>query len=82
MGKIDHKQDCVICNKSFSGFGNNPEPVKELKDGKCCDKCNSLVIEYRVYIVNLQKSYQTLATAELQRLLDLNKKPTKLKIVK
>ncbi len=31
--------ECVICNNYFSGFGNNPDPIKD--DGDCCDACNT-----------------------------------------
>lgn len=31
--------ECVICNEHFTGFGNNPDPVKP--DGDCCDACNT-----------------------------------------
>ena len=30
---------CVICNEHFTGFGNNPDPVK--RNGDCCDACNT-----------------------------------------
>ena len=30
---------CVICKEHFTGFGNNPDPVKP--DGDCCDACNT-----------------------------------------
>ena len=30
---------CVICHEMFTGFGNNPDPVK--KYGDCCDACNT-----------------------------------------
>lgn len=33
---------CVICGKTFYGFGNNPAPVKNT--GRCCDDCDSLVV--------------------------------------
>lgn len=29
---------CCICGKSFTGWANNPWPVKQ--DGECCDSCN------------------------------------------
>jgi len=35
---------CVICDDDCVGFGNNPEPIKPIKDGMCCDKCNYRVI--------------------------------------
>ena len=30
---------CVICHEHFTGFGNNPDPVKNY--GDCCDACNT-----------------------------------------
>ena len=36
------KQKCVICGIKFSGYGNNPEPVKQR--GECCDDCNTKVV--------------------------------------
>tara|TARA_R100000458_G_C8259005_1_gene234714 strand:- start:449 stop:673 length:225 start_codon:yes stop_codon:yes gene_type:complete len=34
----DEKQ-CVICDDTFTGWGNNPWPIKD--DGQCCDVCNA-----------------------------------------
>ena len=31
-------QECCICGKEFTGYGNNPWPV--MTAGKCCDTCN------------------------------------------
>ena len=39
-------QVCCICGKKFSGYGNNPYPLKE--DGRCCDECNNKVIIARL----------------------------------
>ena len=36
---------CVVCEQPYSGYGNNAKP---LKDGRCCDDCNGLVIAERV----------------------------------
>ena len=33
---------CCICGEEFTGFGNNPDPVKN--KGVCCDKCNANVV--------------------------------------
>lgn len=33
------QQTCVICGKTFIGYGNNTFPVKD--DGVCCDDCNA-----------------------------------------
>lgn len=44
---------CCICGKEIIGFGNNPYPLK--KEGRCCDDCNSLVIEARMNGVKNEK---------------------------
>lgn len=37
---------CCICGKTFKGYGNNPEPLKDSMDPAtgsvqvCCDECN------------------------------------------
>jgi hypothetical protein len=36
---------CVICKKDAGKFGNNAIP---LAYGRCCDKCNLLVIAKRL----------------------------------
>ena len=33
---------CTICRVEIHGRGNSPKPVKS--EGKCCDKCNLLVV--------------------------------------
>lgn len=52
----DTKQKCCICGYHFTGWGNNPAPVKDHhgKDFKhdqyCCDDCNAVnVIPARLY---------------------------------
>lgn len=46
--------ECCLCGKRFSGYGNNPYPIK--KEGRCCDECNSsLVIPVR--IVGLMRTH-------------------------
>jgi hypothetical protein len=32
---------CSICQLTYTGFGNNAQPVN---DGRCCDTCNALVV--------------------------------------
>ena len=45
---------CCICGRAFTGFGNNPWPVKD--DGECCDACNEQhVIPARIQNVMRQK---------------------------
>ena len=34
--------ECCICGKTFTGYGNNPWPV--MSNGKCCDSCNFEVV--------------------------------------
>lgn len=36
------KFKCVICEKTITGYGNNPEPIKH--KGKCCDYCNFNIV--------------------------------------
>jgi hypothetical protein len=45
---------CCICNEDFSGFGNNPQPLK--KRGRCCDRCNiEKVLALRIYLDGIKK---------------------------
>ncbi len=32
---------CCLCNKKFTGYGNNPLPLYN-SEGKCCTSCNVL----------------------------------------
>lgn len=36
---------CSICGKTFTGYGNNAEPINS---GRCCNSCNQLVILERI----------------------------------
>lgn len=38
--------DCVLCKETFTGYGNNPEPLEF--EGRCCDTCNDHVLISRV----------------------------------
>lgn len=31
---------CCLCGKEFIGWGNNPYPLAEGEDDRCCDECN------------------------------------------
>lgn len=33
------EKTCCICGKKFTGWGNDPWPVK--MEGECCDDCNN-----------------------------------------
>ena len=37
---------CCICGEEHRGFGNNPYPLRD--NGRCCDRCNGLVIVERI----------------------------------
>ena len=37
---MNEKKVCCICGREFTGWSNNPWPVKE--DGECCDECNMM----------------------------------------
>ena len=32
---------CCICGRTFKGYGNNPWPVDNREDARCCDECNA-----------------------------------------
>ena len=34
------KYTCCICGKEVSGWGNNPWPINNDPDKKCCEECN------------------------------------------
>jgi len=36
----DDEKTCVLCGRTFYGFGNNPEPLVPFESGRCCDDCN------------------------------------------
>lgn len=51
------KYVCCICGKAFIGPGNNPWPVNNGVNVKCCDSCNqSVVIPVRIANMNLAKA--------------------------
>jgi len=42
---------CVLCLSTYTGFGNNAEPVAS---GRCCDACNdTTVIKFRLDLLRL-----------------------------
>ncbi len=39
---------CCICGEELNWYGNNPDPVDDFEEGKCCDVCDKvLVIPFR-----------------------------------
>lgn len=51
---------CCICGKKFTGWGNNPYPVVDDENARCCDDCNnSEVIPARlskIYVTDRKES--------------------------
>lgn len=41
---MEEKFTCCICGQEFDGWGNNPYPIVEDEDARCCDDCNSSVV--------------------------------------
>ena len=35
-------RECCICSEEYRGHGHNPAPVKA--EGRCCDRCNYVVV--------------------------------------
>ena len=50
------KQKCCICKKEFTGYGNNPYPIKT--KGRCCDLCDMQVIKARLLGIANPKQYE------------------------
>ena len=40
---------CCLCGKAYSGYGNDPWPLKDT--GRCCDDCNEKVVEERIALI-------------------------------
>lgn len=38
------KKVCCICGKEFVGWGNNPWPIVDEEDARCCDNCNTMYV--------------------------------------
>lgn len=32
---------CCLCGTTFTGWGNNPDPLGDHEDDRCCDDCNA-----------------------------------------
>lgn len=39
---------CCICGQKFMGWGNNPYPLVEDEDARCCDECDGQVVMARI----------------------------------
>lgn len=50
---------CCVCGKKFADYGNNPKPLI-MKDGaRACNRCNDLVILYRMHIGDKTQDIET-----------------------
>ena len=38
------ERTCCICGMKFIGYGNNPYPVVDDDEARCCDLCDSMVV--------------------------------------
>jgi hypothetical protein len=48
--KILNDYKCCLCGETFTGYGNNPFPLSENPEDRCCDTCNILkVIPARIH---------------------------------
>lgn len=45
---MKEKHICCICGCEFEGYGNNPYPLVNDEEARCCDECNWKVIEARI----------------------------------
>lgn len=49
---------CSLCGKEIEGFGNNPEPLAESDEERCCDECNGMyVLPMRIYMLAHELEY-------------------------
>ena len=48
---IEILPECVMCNLTYTGEGHNPYPLAD--NGRCCNKCNSKVIDARFKLFDL-----------------------------
>jgi hypothetical protein len=50
MNSSSNNETCSLCDAPAIGFGNNPFPLCDIDDevSRCCDTCNTAVIQARV----------------------------------
>lgn len=61
---------CNLCGCEIEGWGNNPDPLIENEDDRCCDACNTrYVLPARIYQLHhdLPKSEVEQIIKELKR---------------
>ena len=48
---------CCICGKEYVGYGNNPWPVNNDPEARCCEECNfTVVIPERIKNLTMRNS--------------------------
>lgn len=35
---------CNLCGREIEGYGNNPAPLIQIDDDRCCDLCDSMYV--------------------------------------
>ena len=41
---MNEERKCCICGRIFRGWGNNPYPVVQDVEARCCDVCNATAV--------------------------------------
>ena len=47
------ENECVLCGTAIDGLGNNPWPIADLSDGRCCEIC----VEDKVLVVRMEMQF-------------------------
>lgn len=42
---------CACCLRQEQGFGNNPAPLIQSADARCCNECNKVVVFLRMMMM-------------------------------
>ena len=53
--------NCCLCGLPYERIGNNPAPLAE--KGRCCDACNEVVIEARMFPADMMGAIDRVAGA-------------------
>lgn len=53
---MKEKHICCVCGCEFEGYGNNPYPLVNDEEARCCDECDdAVVIPARIEALNEDK---------------------------
>ena len=70
--------NCCFCYKDAGEFGNNPEPLVNYEDGKCCDDCNmELVLPYRLLAYTNYDKFKAIKNELIEKGIIKSNKKTK-----